>query len=142
MPKSSLESSQSSQASDSSRCQFAYADGRRCQAPLPHAQLDRFAIEVVTGRCLSAQACRVLVGYGRMAAYGCFVAAAFLVAALRLFDFAARLRAVFNFRFRISFFAADLLILGIALLSSWCEAQGLSFNYLKFLSLRTAGENP
>ena len=42
-----------------------------------------------------------------------FVAAAFLVAAFRFFDFAARLRADFSFRFRIAFFAADLLPLGI-----------------------------
>jgi hypothetical protein len=38
---------------------------------------------------------------------------AFLVAAFRLFDFAARLRADFSLRFRIAFFAADLLPLGI-----------------------------
>ena len=31
MPKPSLKSSSSSQAADPSRCQFAYADGRRCQ---------------------------------------------------------------------------------------------------------------
>ena len=42
-----------------------------------------------------------------------FVAAAFLVATLRFLVFAARLRAAFNFRVRIPFFAADLLILGI-----------------------------
>jgi hypothetical protein len=38
-------------------------------------------------------------------------ATAFLVAAFRLFVFAARLRADFSFRFRTAFFTADILIL-------------------------------
>jgi hypothetical protein len=42
-----------------------------------------------------------------------FVAAAFLVAAFPFLDFAARLRADFIFRFRIPFFAADMLPLGM-----------------------------
>jgi hypothetical protein len=42
---------------------------------------------------------------------GTLAAAAFLVAAFRLFVFAARLRADFSFRFRTAFFAADILIL-------------------------------
>jgi hypothetical protein len=42
---------------------------------------------------------------------------AFCVAALRRFDFAARLWALFNFRFLCAFFSADLLLLGMVFFS-------------------------
>lgn len=52
---------------------------------------------------------------------GAAVATAFLVAAFRFFVLAARLRADFSFRFRMAFFAADILTLrmGIPFASSY-----------------------
>lgn len=59
---------------------------------------------------------------------GAPAAKALLVAALRLFVFAARLRADFSLRFRTAFFADDILVLRMSILS------GLS--YAPFTAIR------
>jgi hypothetical protein len=53
---------------------------------------------------------------------GAPAAAALLVAAFRLFVFAARFRADFSFRFRIVFFAADILTVRMSILSGRSHA--------------------
>ena len=63
----------------------------------------------------AAKPCYFPIGGGTTAAAcSCFVATAFL-AAFRFLVFATRLRTDFSFLFRIAFFAADLLPLGMGI---------------------------